>query len=180
MSYGDIYRIVNGYDDCGNVCGRENSFTDESSPCRVSINANIAASTSVFSKLLCCSCKQVINIVSFYCVTNYLIYVLKIIIKYWAQNADNCTIPAYKLLINFPHREKTIHYKSICVSCRLEPMPLIKRKSIECALNHATATLDSKYSIVYMVLRMTFVYFMFHVKQQSLPESMHASTAGSA
>lgn len=24
--FGDIYRIINGYDDCGNVCGRINSF----------------------------------------------------------------------------------------------------------------------------------------------------------
>lgn len=26
MHYGDIYRIVNGYDNCGNVCGRINVF----------------------------------------------------------------------------------------------------------------------------------------------------------
>lgn len=26
MYFGNIYRIINGYDDCGNVCGRINSF----------------------------------------------------------------------------------------------------------------------------------------------------------
>lgn len=36
MSYGDIYRIVNGYDDCGNVCGRENQFFNENTGCKVS------------------------------------------------------------------------------------------------------------------------------------------------
>lgn len=24
--FGDLYRLVNGYDNCGNVCGRNNSF----------------------------------------------------------------------------------------------------------------------------------------------------------
>lgn len=57
----------------------------------------------------------------------------------------------YEILINFPHRVQTIHYESIYVSCRLEPMPLIKRKSIDCALNHATTTLASKCGIAYIV-----------------------------
>lgn len=35
MSYGDIYRIVNGYDDCGNVCGRKNEFFNENTGCKV-------------------------------------------------------------------------------------------------------------------------------------------------
>lgn len=26
MSFGNIYRIVNGYDNCGNICGRLNTF----------------------------------------------------------------------------------------------------------------------------------------------------------
>ncbi|KAJ6645857.1 Choline transporter-like protein 1 [Pseudolycoriella hygida] len=34
ISFGDIYRIVNGYDDCGNVCGKLNTFVDEQSGCR--------------------------------------------------------------------------------------------------------------------------------------------------
>ncbi|XP_037042642.1 choline transporter-like protein 1 [Bradysia coprophila] len=34
ISYGDIYRIVNGYDDCGNVCGMLNTFEDSASGCR--------------------------------------------------------------------------------------------------------------------------------------------------
>lgn len=28
MSYGNIYRIFNGYDNCGNVCGRINTFAE--------------------------------------------------------------------------------------------------------------------------------------------------------
>lgn len=28
MSYGNIYRILNGYDNCGNVCGRNNQFSE--------------------------------------------------------------------------------------------------------------------------------------------------------
>lgn len=36
MSMGDIYRIVNGYDDCGNVCGRINDFLDTATGCKVS------------------------------------------------------------------------------------------------------------------------------------------------
>lgn len=35
ISVGDIYRIVNGYDDCGNVCGRINNFEDSQSGCKV-------------------------------------------------------------------------------------------------------------------------------------------------
>lgn len=34
MSYGNIYRIVNGYDDCGNVCGRQNNFEVIGTGCR--------------------------------------------------------------------------------------------------------------------------------------------------
>lgn len=75
MSYGDIYRIVNGYDDCGNVCGRENSFTDDNSGCKVSINDNNDKYISLFQTFyvvfIFLFCKQVINIyVS--CVTKYL------------------------------------------------------------------------------------------------------------
>lgn len=33
FSSGDIYRILNGYDDCGRVCGRRNAFDTESSMC---------------------------------------------------------------------------------------------------------------------------------------------------
>lgn len=72
MSYGDIYRIVNGYDDCGNVCGRANSFTDDSSGCKVSITAYNCKYISLFQHFF--YCKQVINVyVS--CVTTYLINV---------------------------------------------------------------------------------------------------------
>lgn len=28
MHFGDIHRILNGYDNCGNVCGRENVFDE--------------------------------------------------------------------------------------------------------------------------------------------------------
>lgn len=35
VSMGDVYRIVNGYDDCGNVCGRVNSFFDDATGCKV-------------------------------------------------------------------------------------------------------------------------------------------------
>lgn len=35
MSYGDINRIANGYDDCGNVCGHTNT-PDENIRCKVS------------------------------------------------------------------------------------------------------------------------------------------------
>lgn len=28
ISFGDINRILNGYDNCGNVCGRNNQFAD--------------------------------------------------------------------------------------------------------------------------------------------------------
>lgn len=28
MHFGDIYRILNGYDNCGNVCGRDNVFDE--------------------------------------------------------------------------------------------------------------------------------------------------------
>lgn len=34
MSYGNIYRIVNGYDNCGNICGRLNTFEVTTSGCR--------------------------------------------------------------------------------------------------------------------------------------------------
>uniref|UniRef100_A0A182UJY7 Uncharacterized protein n=1 Tax=Anopheles melas TaxID=34690 RepID=A0A182UJY7_9DIPT len=34
MAFGDIYRIINGYDDCANVCGRDNK-PDQSLPCKV-------------------------------------------------------------------------------------------------------------------------------------------------
>lgn len=33
MSCGNVYRIVNGYDDCGNICGRMNDFDANSSSC---------------------------------------------------------------------------------------------------------------------------------------------------
>uniref|UniRef100_A0A182VRR9 Choline transporter-like protein n=1 Tax=Anopheles minimus TaxID=112268 RepID=A0A182VRR9_9DIPT len=33
MAFGDIYRIINGYDDCANVCGRDNQ-PDQSLPCK--------------------------------------------------------------------------------------------------------------------------------------------------
>ncbi|XP_058128936.1 choline transporter-like protein 1 [Anopheles ziemanni] len=33
MAFGDIYRIINGYDDCANVCGRDNR-PDQSLPCK--------------------------------------------------------------------------------------------------------------------------------------------------
>ncbi|XP_040155385.1 choline transporter-like protein 1 isoform X1 [Anopheles arabiensis] len=33
MAFGDIYRIINGYDDCANVCGRDNK-PDQSLPCK--------------------------------------------------------------------------------------------------------------------------------------------------
>lgn len=28
MSFGNIYRILNGYDNCGNICGRNNVFSE--------------------------------------------------------------------------------------------------------------------------------------------------------
>lgn len=28
MSFGNIYRILNGYDNCGNVCGKNNKFSE--------------------------------------------------------------------------------------------------------------------------------------------------------
>lgn len=34
MANGDIYRIINGYDNCGNICGRQNHFLETSSGCR--------------------------------------------------------------------------------------------------------------------------------------------------
>lgn len=34
MSFGNIYRIVNGYDNCGNICGRMNTFDTTYSGCR--------------------------------------------------------------------------------------------------------------------------------------------------
>lgn len=33
MSFGNIYRIVNGYDNCGNICGRVNTFERTSFGC---------------------------------------------------------------------------------------------------------------------------------------------------
>lgn len=33
MHFGDIYRILNGYDNCGNVCGRDNVFEIKNSGC---------------------------------------------------------------------------------------------------------------------------------------------------
>uniref|UniRef100_A0A182XV08 Choline transporter-like protein n=1 Tax=Anopheles stephensi TaxID=30069 RepID=A0A182XV08_ANOST len=33
MAFGDIYRIINGYDDCANVCGRDNK-PDQNLPCK--------------------------------------------------------------------------------------------------------------------------------------------------
>uniref|UniRef100_A0A182NLI3 Choline transporter-like protein n=1 Tax=Anopheles dirus TaxID=7168 RepID=A0A182NLI3_9DIPT len=33
MAFGDIYRIINGYDDCANVCGRDNK-PDQGLPCK--------------------------------------------------------------------------------------------------------------------------------------------------
>lgn len=32
MHFGDIYRIINGYDNCGNVCGRDNTFNGLARP----------------------------------------------------------------------------------------------------------------------------------------------------
>lgn len=32
MHFGDIYRILNGYDNCGNVCGRDNTFNGLARP----------------------------------------------------------------------------------------------------------------------------------------------------
>lgn len=40
MSHGDIYRILNGYDDCGNICGRDND-NDKDLPCKVNIISSI-------------------------------------------------------------------------------------------------------------------------------------------
>lgn len=34
MANGDVYRIINGYDNCGNICGRKNSpLSDPSLKC---------------------------------------------------------------------------------------------------------------------------------------------------
>jgi hypothetical protein len=34
MAYGDIYRIINGYDDCANICGFDNQ-PDNKIGCKV-------------------------------------------------------------------------------------------------------------------------------------------------
>lgn len=34
MKYGDIYRIINGFDSCGNVCGKVTEQENPKFPCQ--------------------------------------------------------------------------------------------------------------------------------------------------
>lgn len=44
MVFGDIYRIINGYDDCANVCGRDNK-PDKDLSCKVSLGCLVGVGT---------------------------------------------------------------------------------------------------------------------------------------
>lgn len=46
MSYGDINRIIYGYDDCGNICGMKNTV-DTIISCKVTINISMSDAKSL-------------------------------------------------------------------------------------------------------------------------------------